>query len=133
MVEISRRKCPYGKIYSCCEKTDYNLSYNRLQSRVLYGDLTYYDLGLTACGKVYKNSDLVAAVAFGHFRSLNPNLDSICGRRARIYNNKGRSVVVKIVDKCGGCKWGDIDVSRAAFRKLEPLSVGRTRVKWHYI
>lgn len=40
---------------------------------------------------------------------------------------------VKVVDKCGGCKQGDIDVSPAAFTRIAPLSVGRLQISWKYV
>jgi expansin (peptidoglycan-binding protein) len=43
------------------------------------------------------------------------------------------SVLVRVSDRCPGCKPGGLDLSRAAFRRLAPLEVGRIAVSWHYV
>lgn len=96
------------------------------------GDATYYDLGMTACGQTYTDNDLVAAIAFNYFKKPNPNEDEMCGKKA-IAKGNGKSVTVMIKDKCGSCKEGDIDLSKAAFRQLSDLSVGRFQVTWDFI
>lgn len=91
-------------------------------------------MGLTACGQAYTNGDMVAAIAFGHFTTPNPNRDPVCGKRARIVDPTTlKSVVVTIWDKCEGCGIGDIDVSPVAFKQLKPLVVGRFKVVWDFI
>lgn len=98
------------------------------------GDATYYSLGLTACGRVYRDTDLVAAVAFSYFKNPNPNNDAMCGKRVLVTDPKTRkSVTVTVVDKCQGCKVGDIDLSPTAFTRLRELGVGRFRVNWNFI
>ena len=42
------------------------------------------------------------------------------------------SVLVRVSDRCGGCKPGGLDLSPAAFRRLAPLGRGHTLVSWHY-
>lgn len=100
------------------------------------GDATWYHLngGITACGERFTDQDLVAATAFNYWTHPNPNLDPMCQRRARVTDpTSGRQVVVRIKDKCGGCRSGDIDLSPAAFRQLRDLGVGRFRVNWDFI
>jgi expansin (peptidoglycan-binding protein) len=48
-------------------------------------------------------------------------------------SDKGKSVTVKVVDKCPGCKTDDIDLSPAAFQRLAPLPAGRIQVTWNYV
>lgn len=42
------------------------------------------------------------------------------------------SVLVRVTDRCGGCRKGGIDLSRTAFRRLAPLGRGRTSISWHF-
>lgn len=42
-------------------------------------------------------------------------------------------VVVRIVDRCSGCKHGDLDLSREAFTRIAPLSAGRVAITWHEV
>lgn len=131
MIEKKRTPCQDGNIYSCCDMTNSIDSSHQLEKA---GDLTYYKLGLTACGQVYTDSDMVAALAFSHFTTPNPNLDPICGKRVKIVDpTTSKSVIVSIVDKCLACKVNDIDVSPAAFKMIKPLTVGRTKVVWDFI
>lgn len=43
------------------------------------------------------------------------------------------AVVVRVVDRCGGCKHGDLDLSREAFARIAPLSDGRTAITWRVV
>lgn len=42
------------------------------------------------------------------------------------------SVMVRVTDRCPGCKRGGIDLSPAAFKRLAPLGRGRTAVSWRF-
>jgi rare lipoprotein A (peptidoglycan hydrolase) len=55
-----------------------------------------------------------------------------CYKCMKITNNKNKkNVVVKIVDKCAGCKVGKaIDLTPAAFKKLADLDVGVIDISW---
>lgn len=98
------------------------------------GDMTYYDLGLTACGQTYTNADMVAALAFDWFTTPNPNEDPMCGRMVRITDPAtSNTVEVEVRDKCQACQHDDIDVSPTAFQTLQPLEVGRYKVTWDFI
>ncbi|PQE10847.1 Rare lipo A protein [Rutstroemia sp. NJR-2017a BBW] len=77
---------------------------SELARRANAGDLTYYDVGLGACGWTNSDSEMVS---YG-----------------------GKSVVVKVVDKCMGCKTDDLDLSPAAFTALAPESLGRIKGTW---
>ncbi|KAM3073595.1 hypothetical protein ACMFMF_006798 [Clarireedia jacksonii] len=76
-----------------------------LVRRANAGDLTYYDVGLGACG--WTNTDSQMVVSYG-----------------------GKSVVVEVVDKCMGCNTYDLDLSPAAFSALAPESAGRIKGTW---
>lgn len=44
----------------------------------------------------------------------------------------GKSIVVKIVDRCEGCAPDDIDLTPAAFAALADMALGRTDVEWYF-
>ncbi|KAI0090521.1 RlpA-like double-psi beta-barrel-protein domain-containing protein-containing protein [Irpex rosettiformis] len=102
------------------------------------GDMTFYDVGLGACGWTDSDSELVAAVShimfdqFPGYKGGNPNKNPVCGKHAKI-TYKGKSVTVKIVDRCPGCATGDLDLSPSAFSKLANKDVGRLHgAKWTF-
>ncbi|TGO07352.1 hypothetical protein BTUL_0288g00010 [Botrytis tulipae] len=95
------------------------------------GDLTYYDVGLGACGTTNSDSELVVAMSAGLMGTQsngNPN----CGKKIKI-NYGGKSVTVKVVDKCMGCARYDLDLSPAAFKALAPESAGRIKGTWSFV
>jgi len=100
------------------------------------GDLTHYDVGagFGACGQMHSNSELVVAIdptTYGN--DPNPNNSKQCGRSIRVKYG-GKSAVVKVVDKCPGCKTGDLDLSPAAFKQVVgDLGIGRVRGTWDWI
>lgn len=135
MTETKRVPCENGYVYSCCNKYnnkhDSSNTHDKLNKT---GDLTYYKLGLTACGQVYTDEDMVAAIAFSYFTTPNPNVDPMCGKQAKIVDPvTSKSIIVTIRDKCEYCKTNDIDVSPSAFEKLNSKSVGRFIVTWDFI
>src|SRR3954453_1106872 len=91
------------------------------------GDATFFYTGVGACGKKNKNSDLIFALPakmFDPSPNGNPNLNKNCGRRAKVTRGK-KSVIVTCVDRCAGCKPGDIDLSPSAFDKIGKRDEGR--------
>jgi rare lipoprotein A (peptidoglycan hydrolase) len=46
---------------------------------------------------------------------------------------KGKQVVVKIVDTCPGCQKTSLDLSPAAFNKLEHPDVGLLDITWEFV
>jgi hypothetical protein len=44
----------------------------------------------------------------------------------------GKSIQVKIVDRCVGCAVGDIDLTPTAFAALADVGLGRTSVTWQF-
>lgn len=134
MIEVERLPCSAreGYVYFCCNSVNDNSSETVQLNKI--GDLTYFSLGLTACGQVYTDDDMVAAIAFSYFTSPNPNVDPMCGKRVKIIDPTTlKYVIVTITDKCEGCKTNDIDVSPSAFEKLKPKIVGRSKVVWDFI
>lgn len=102
------------------------------------GDGTFYAPGLGACGKTNKPSDHIVAIGhnlfdnFPGFNGGNPNNNPVCGRSITA-TYKGKSVTVRVQDRCTGCSTFDLDFSPSAFSQLAPQSVGRIHgVKWHF-
>ncbi|EIW81913.1 plant expansin [Coniophora puteana RWD-64-598 SS2] len=94
------------------------------------GDATYYTPGLGACGQTSTSDDLIVAVShslydtYPGYKGTNPNNNPVCGRKINAHWG-GKSVTVKVVDRCTGCAVTDLDFSPAAFKHLSPLSAGR--------
>lgn len=104
---------------------------SELVRRANTGDLTFYDVGLGACGTTNSDSELVVAMSaslMGTQSNGNPN----CGKKIKI-NYGGKSVTVKVVDKCMGCAKYDLDLSPAAFKTLAPESAGRIKGSWSFV
>lgn len=116
------------------------------------GDGTFYELGLTACGQTYTDSDYVAAISYLVFDqdgTANPNgknsrstdhrayadlnLDNPhCGKKITVYRD-GKSVDVTIVDRCAGCEnMHSVDLSPIAFDVLGNPAEGRIPITWSY-
>lgn len=57
---------------------------------------------------------------------------ALCGGHLRVTGPKGE-VTVRVVDRCPGCKEGDIDLSKQAFEKIASLSSGRVPVSWQIV
>ncbi|KAL4734502.1 RlpA-like double-psi beta-barrel-protein domain-containing protein-containing protein [Aspergillus similis] len=100
------------------------------------GDLTYYDPGLGSCGITSTSSEKICAVSHVVFdaalTSGNPNENPLCGLKLRIRRG-GRSVDVKVVDRCPGCNVDDLDVSSSVFEELGDLAEGRVTVEWAWL
>lgn len=56
---------------------------------------------------------------------------AMCNRCARV-SYKGKSVVVKIADTCPGCPRTSLDLTPAAFQRLEILDVGVLNIQWEF-
>lgn len=65
-------------------------------------------------------------------KGSNPNANPLCGLKIRLRRN-GKSVDVKIVDRCVGCKVTDLDVTEAVFEEVADLAQGRVSVEWSWL
>ncbi|KAJ2488917.1 hypothetical protein IWW37_004399 [Coemansia sp. RSA 2050] len=95
------------------------------------GKLTWYDVGGDACGTHSKASDMVAALnkpQYGNTDEVSPN----CGRCAKIKGDKA-TIVVKIVDACPECKFGSLDLSKAAFNKVTKADGVAKDISWSWV
>ncbi|KAL0933645.1 uncharacterized protein CTRU02_210444 [Colletotrichum truncatum] len=101
------------------------------------GDLTYYDVGLGACGKTNSNDDFIVSVSHYLWDDVqeggNPNTNLLCGKKIRIRREGEGSVDVTVVDRCTGCKPTDLDMSPAAFQRLADKAEGRVTGTWSWL
>ncbi|KAJ5331245.1 hypothetical protein N7476_001028 [Penicillium atrosanguineum] len=100
------------------------------------GDLTYYDPGLGSCGYTSTESESICAVSHILFDAAstgsNPNDNPLCGMKIRLRRN-GKSVDVKVVDRCVGCKVDDLDVTESVFEKVAEIAQGRVTMEWAWL
>lgn len=98
------------------------------------GDMTYYHLGMGACGEDDSIiDDTGTVVALSHLLMGEQSNDNpFCDRTITVrFGDKVATAVVR--DKCMGCAVEDIDVSKAVFIKLVgSLDAGRVRVEWQF-
>ncbi|KAG8726317.1 hypothetical protein FRC11_000374 [Ceratobasidium sp. 423] len=102
------------------------------------GWATYYNpsVGIGACGWANGDGELVAAVGTALFQETmidgNPNNNPICGKTAAV-TYAGKTISVKVVDRCYACGYDDIDLSPAAFQQFAALAVGKLQgVSWKF-
>ncbi|PNP55715.1 hypothetical protein THARTR1_04091 [Trichoderma harzianum] len=99
-----------------------------LAPRQNFGDITFYNTGLGACGSVNNDEEYVAAISAALFDS-----QSVCGRSISV-NFNGATVSVQVVDRCAGCAFGDVDLSPRAFSDLTAsLDAGRVQGSWDFV
>ncbi|EGN94580.1 hypothetical protein SERLA73DRAFT_96788 [Serpula lacrymans var. lacrymans S7.3] len=91
-----------------------------------FGNATFYDTGLGACGVQSKDSDFIVALS----SELYDN-GAHCWKHLTV-TYEGKSIDVTVVDRCAGCNKYSIDLSPSAFSALAPKSVGRMVVDWSY-
>ncbi|KAK9766317.1 hypothetical protein K7432_004693 [Basidiobolus ranarum] len=94
------------------------------------GEGTFYAPGLGACEVTNGPSDMIAALNAPQYGNA-PRGSTSCFKCATVSGPKG-SVKVKIVDKCPGCKHGDLDLSPAAFNKVADEAAGRVSISWSF-
>ncbi|KAK4131195.1 hypothetical protein BT67DRAFT_428081 [Trichocladium antarcticum] len=98
------------------------------------GDLTYFALGLGACGFDDSGKDLVdnivavSSLVMGVQSNGNPLCDQTITVRAN-----GKSIQATVRDKCPSCAPGDIDGSEKMFLELfGSLEAGRSKIDWWF-
>ncbi|KKY32464.1 putative allergen asp f7 [Diaporthe ampelina] len=99
------------------------------------GDLTYYTVGLGACGEDDSGKDMSSNIVAMSSETMGSqsNGNPMCGKTIKIYNNaNGKTSTGIIRDKCPGCKKGSIDVSQKLFEELADLADGRIDISWNW-
>lgn len=103
---------------------------------VYTGDLTYYEPGLGACGWTVSSSDAICAISEKVYDTKtingNPNNNAYCGRKILITRGSVQ-VEVKVVDRCTGCDYYDIDLAPSVFDKLADSDLGRVTGNWSWV
>jgi hypothetical protein len=102
------------------------------------GDGTFFQTGEGACGVNNVDTDFICAVSedlFDHFPGydgVNPNNNPVCGRMIQV-NFQGKSITLKVEDRCTGCKFNDIDMTPSAFQAIADPSRGRIEITWNWL
>ena len=93
------------------------------------GEATYYDPNrMGNCGyPVDEQGWAVAAINSAEYAG-----SAACGACARVRGPKGE-LTVRIIDRCPGCKVGDLDLSRPAFSAIADLRAGRVPLTWAFV
>lgn len=60
------------------------------------------------------------------------NKASLCGACLQVIGNKD-TVIVHVEDRCPGCKFGGIDLSKTAFETIDKIEKGRVKVRWKVV
>lgn len=93
------------------------------------GEATYYDAnGSGNCSFDPSPQDLMVAA----LNTTDYAGSQACGACLSVAGPNG-TVVVRVVDRCPGCKKGDVDLSESAFAKIAPLSRGRVPITWRTV
>ncbi|SFR28219.1 Rare lipoprotein A (RlpA)-like double-psi beta-barrel [Lentzea waywayandensis] len=98
------------------------------------GTASYYnDAGYGACGtKINAATELLVAAPAALWTTPNPNNDPLCRKSIRVTHN-GKTITVRIKDKCPSCASNKIDLSQPAFSRLANTSVGIINVTWQIV
>ena len=89
------------------------------------GEATFYAAdGTGNCSFEPANDRLVAAINGADYQHA-----SWCGA-CLVVSGPDSEIIVRVVDRCPGCKPGDLDLSREAFALLAPLDTGRIPIRW---
>ena len=56
----------------------------------------------------------------------------LCGACLQVIGSKD-TVIVRVEDRCPGCKFGGIDLSKTAFATVDDLAKGRAEVRWKVV
>jgi len=91
--------------------------------------LTFYDVGLGACGKTNSPGDFIVALNSCEFGSGFPGPQ--CFKTITIEYN-GIQATAQITDECPGCPCGGLDLSTGLFTHFAPESVGVLYANWWY-
>ncbi|KZT28170.1 hypothetical protein NEOLEDRAFT_1176313 [Neolentinus lepideus HHB14362 ss-1] len=102
---------------------------SNLSKRVDNARLTWYDVGLGACGQTNVASDFVVALNADDFGAGYPGPH--CFQNI-VITAEGKTATAQIVDKCPGCPEGGLDLSEGLFSYFANPSVGVLTGSWNY-
>jgi len=95
------------------------------------GKITYYDA--TGEGTCSFSKDTSYPLMITAFSAAEWNNAANCGRCVNISTAEGKSIVVKIIDKCGGCAKGHFDLSKSAFALLGDPDLGVIQISYEFV
>ncbi|WP_010181021.1 expansin EXLX1 family cellulose-binding protein [Aquimarina agarilytica] len=65
--------------------------------------------------------------------TIDYNGSEACGACIEVEGTKGKSIVLKVVDRCPECKEGDVDLHEDAFALIDDPISGRIPITWKYV
>jgi expansin (peptidoglycan-binding protein) len=98
-----------------------------LSKRFDHAKMTFYDVGLGACGHNNQPSDFFVALNAAEYDSGHH-----CGQRIQIRAN-GKSSVAQVVDRCTGCEGHGLDLSKGLFSHFADTKDGVFAASWDFI
>ncbi|KAF9583512.1 hypothetical protein BGW38_009293 [Lunasporangiospora selenospora] len=108
----------------------------KLKGKVFRGRGTWFSDTMGSCGRRFSQSDMIVALNQAQMGKMYGK-GSKCGRKIRVTakENPNRSVIVTIVDTCPNryCRHGQLDLSRAAFKKFAPMKKGILSLQWAFV
>ncbi|KAI1825260.1 hypothetical protein F4861DRAFT_502197 [Xylaria intraflava] len=129
-----------GYVYAGADK----FGTSPMDSETYKGDVTYYNLGIGACGYDDTGKDLttnLVAISQKDWMARNPGTSlglgmpnhPWCDQTIKITAG-GKTATATVHDNCPGCASGSIDVSEAVFDILfGGLGVGRSTATWDFV
>ncbi|EAU88104.2 hypothetical protein CC1G_11527 [Coprinopsis cinerea okayama7 len=100
-----------------------------LYKRFTNSKWSFYDVGLGACGEWNVESDFIVALNAEQFGSGYPGPH--CGKTITLRYN-GKTAQAKIMDRCPGCPYGGLDLSRSLFRHFAHEDLGIIYGSWDF-
>lgn len=92
------------------------------------GEATYYRAtGKGNCSFDASDNLMVVAINTADYATA-----TLCGAYIAVTGRDGM-VVVRVVDRCPGCKQGGLDLSRQAFERIAKPAEGRVPVSWQVV
>ncbi|CAO3563349.1 unnamed protein product [Mortierella alpina] len=107
---------------------------NRAGGKTFHGRGTWFSDTHGSCGVKFSQSDLI--VALNEEQMGSSGRSARCGQRIRVTAKGSKaSVILRVVDTCPKkyCKFGGLDISKAAFRKFAPESKGVLDLSWSFV
>ncbi|KAH7345784.1 hypothetical protein B0J17DRAFT_624891 [Rhizoctonia solani] len=103
------------------------------------GQLTYFSIGLGACGWTNSDTEWVAAIShelydnWPGYAGGNPNNNPVTIAVSLSVYRRRQDHPSRNVDRCEGCALWDLDLSPSAFQQFAPLASGRLYgATWHF-
>ncbi|MDD2776538.1 MAG: expansin EXLX1 family cellulose-binding protein [Gallionella sp.] len=90
---------------------------------------TYYHANAAASCSMGDSFDYTMTTALG---VADYDGSAMCGAYLRVIGPKGEAVV-RVVDTCGSCKPGELDLNQEAFEKVADIRRGREPLRWHIL